>query len=109
MLWCHRAGANDLMKFGMELCEHIGALQNAVERPRERRRSGLVPGNEEGDQLVAQFDIAHRLTLLVACIDEHGKDIRASSCACGSALRNLSKQDLIHLVHELRHALPSRE
>ena len=46
--------------------QQIGVLAELAQRPRQRRRGRLVPGEQQGDELVAQLGVAERLTFLGA-------------------------------------------
>src|SRR5262245_21905138 len=81
-------------------------LQNEVERPCQGGSSRLMPSDEQGDHLVSQFDVTHRLACLVARFDEHCQYVLTSGAASRPASYNLSEQDLVYLVHELHHAPP---
>ena len=74
--------------------------QKQVEGPGERRRRGLVAGEQQGHQLVAQLGVAHRLAVLEAGGDEHREDVLAAcEVRVGAPLGDLGGQQLVDLGH----------
>ena len=70
---------------GLQTLELARVPQQQVERPRERRRGRLVPGDEQGDQLVAQLDVGHRPALLVARLEQDREHVVALGDVVGPA------------------------
>ena len=57
--------------------EHGRVAHQQLEREREARGRGLVPGAQHREQLVAQLDVGHRATLLVARAHQQREDVGA--------------------------------
>ena len=49
---------------------HIGMVQHEIECPRQRRGRGLVAGDQERDQLVAQLVVGQRPAVVVAGVEQ---------------------------------------
>ena len=63
-----------------------GMLRKQVPRPGQRDRRRFVPGNEEGDHLVAQLLVAHCLArILVTRFHEQREQVPALGGAAGTA------------------------
>jgi hypothetical protein len=60
-----------------QLRQHVRVADQALDRPGEARRGRLVPGSEHGDELVAQFPVAHRGARLVAGVEQQREDVVA--------------------------------
>ncbi len=55
----------------------VGVAHQPLPGPRERVRGRLVAGEDQGEQLVADFFVVHRLALLGARLQEQGEDVAA--------------------------------
>ena len=65
------------MRLGAKALELVRVADQALDRPGERGRGRLVTGGEQGQQLVADFGVAHRAAVLVAGGDQHREDVVA--------------------------------
>jgi hypothetical protein len=62
---------------GAQALERGRVAVQPIEGPREGDAGGLVAGEQEGLQLVAQLDVAHAGPALVAGREQHGQDVFA--------------------------------
>ena len=88
-----------------EAAEDLGLAAEALERPRERGRRGLVPGDEEGHQLVAELLPAHLGSVLVAGGEQHRQHVVASVVVPGTALGDQLRDQLVRAVAVAQHPL----
>lgn len=78
-----------LVRLGAQPGQLVGVAEQPFERPGQHGRGGLVPGDEQGDQFVAQ--------LLVGALLAHqrGKDVPAAA-RCGPAGGDLGEDRVVH-------------
>jgi hypothetical protein len=62
----------------VQAVEHLRVAHDPLEGPGQRGRGGLVPGDEQGDQLVAQLLVGHPPAVLVAGLHEERQDVRSA-------------------------------
>ena len=55
----------------------FGAANEPLPGPGQGVRSGLVPGEDEGEQLVAELPVAQCLALLGPCLQQQREDVAA--------------------------------
>ena len=81
---------------GSQTLELLGVADQALHRPGERGRGGLVAGDQQGQQLVADLGVAHRAAVLVAGGDQHREDVVALGEVLGqAALGDLGVDQLV--------------
>ena len=68
-----------------------------------------MPGHQHGDQFVADFLVAHGLTVLVAGGDEHGHDVGALLRAFLLAAVNFVVQQPVDFTAKIADSFPGRE
>ena len=86
------------VELGPQARERRGVAQKQVERPGERRRRGLVSGEQQRHQLIAKLGVAHRLAVLEAGRDEHREDVVAAcEVRVGAPLGDLGGKQLVDL------------
>ena len=61
----------------LQALQHLGVVEDEVEGPRQRGRGGLVPGEEQGEQFVAELFVVEGGAVLALCPDEQGEDVAA--------------------------------
>src|SRR5262249_51193232 len=77
------------------------------EGPGETGGRGLVAGDEQSDQLVAQLAVGHRVAVLVAREEQHRADVLAILEVGGVAAgRDLLVDQLVHRPSLAPRALP---
>jgi hypothetical protein len=89
-----RAGAEDGVEFGVEFGFDVGVLAEEVPGPGEGVGYGLVAGEKDGEDFVADLLVGHAgvlaggVGLLVAAAEEHGEEIATVGFAafCGFAM-----------------------
>ena len=75
--------------------EHGRVAHEALQRPGQRGRGGLVPGDEQRHQLVAQLLVGHRGAVLVARLQQQREHVVALGRRRGAALADLLVEDLV--------------
>ena len=75
--------------------EHGRVAYEALQRPGQRGRGRLVPGDEQRHQLVAQLLVGHRRAVLVARLQEQREHVVALGRRRGAALADLLVEDLV--------------
>jgi hypothetical protein len=95
---------------GLQAGEHRRRAGQPLERPRERRRRRLVPGDEQRHELVAQLDRAHLGAVLVPGGEEHREHVvaRGRGTGVGAALGDEVEQERVDLGLERVEARPRR-
>jgi hypothetical protein len=79
-----------------------------VERPCERRRRGLVSGDQESDELVTELHVRQRLALLVTRLEQNRENVVAlGNVRCGTAARYLVVEDVVHVRAQALKPLPN--
>ena len=71
-------------------------LQRAGERPRQRRRRGLVAADQQRHQVVAQLVVVERGAVVVAGVDQERQDVGRGAALVGgqrAAARDLVEED----------------
>ena len=96
-------------KLGLSRLQHLRVLQQPVNHPRQRGRRGLVPGHQQGDQFVANFLVAHGLTVLVAGGNEHRHDVGAGIQGLLPAAGNLIVQQVVDFALQSANPSPGRK
>ena len=64
-------------ELALEASERGGVVKQQIERPREAGRGGLVAGEQQGHQLVAELAITHLRAVLEARGQQQGEDVVA--------------------------------
>ena len=59
----------------MQAFQHARVAQQPLKRPSQPGRGGLVPSQQEGDELVAQLLVAERFAVLVAGLDQQRQNV----------------------------------
>ena len=73
--------------------------QQQLDRPGHRGRGRLVTGEQQGDELVAQLVVGHRLAVLVARADQHREDVVAlGDVRVGAALADQRVERVVDAV-----------
>ena len=117
----HRSQAQRLVRDGvgigavlvadlvLEARQHARVANDPLERPGQRGRRRLVAGHEQRHQLVAQFALRHRRSVLVTGSEQHREDVVAPlEVGCRAAPRDLLVECLVHPADHPGEAGPAR-
>ena len=76
---------------------HARVVQHEIERPRQPGGGRLVPGEQEGEQLVADLAVGEADAVLVAGRQQAGEHVVAlAQVGGGAAAGDLGVEDLVH-------------
>jgi len=79
--------------FGLQPRLGLGMLTDEIPRPRERRRGGLVPRNDQRQYLVDQLLVAHGLVrLAIAAGHQHAQEVEMLLARAAPAVDELGDQ-----------------
>ncbi len=82
----------------MEFLFGLRMLAEQIPGPGEGNGGGLVPGQQEGQDFVAQLAVGHAAAIFVAGRHEHGEQV-ARVLSAGPALKNDAVHDFVELAH----------
>src|SRR5436853_6305297 len=88
---------------GDEAVEHGPLADELLEGPGEGGGGGLVAGDQQRHQLVADLLLAHRRTVLVARFEQDREEVDAVA-ALGPALGNQAEDDLVDFLLDAQEA-----
>ena len=89
--------------------EHLRLAAESLERPGQGRRGGLVPGDQQSHQLVAELLRSHLGAVLVAGLQQHREDIVAAALPLRPAFRDQLRDQLVGAVPVGQHSLERAE
>ena len=108
VLEARRPAAQHRGQLGLHPPHHVGVAGEEVEGPRQRRPGRLVAGDEEGDHLVADLAVGHRLAGLVPH-REQGREHVVPLAAAPPALVDQPVDHLVELRDRAQEADVARE
>jgi hypothetical protein len=105
-----RAAGGLALELGQQAVHRPGMADEPLDRPRERGRRGLVAGQQQRHQLVAQRSAVERAALLVAGPEQQRQHVVARrGVGVGAALCDLRVDKLVHPVPPARQHAPRRQ
>ena len=97
-------------ELGLEPLERIGPVKQQVEGPGQTGRRGLVSGEQQGHQLVAQLAILHRRAILEPGREQHREDVVAlGEIGAAAVLGDLGIEELVGARAQLGEAAEHRQ
>ena len=92
---------------GQQAGDDLGVAGELVEHERDRRGGGVVAGEQERHDLVADLHVAERVAVLVVGVEQQAEDVRPA-LARGAAAGDLGVDQRVELARRLLHARPGR-